>query len=170
MLLLFSFVWVAIYPVTNSMVQTFDVSYGNMLNTANPNFSFIVTSIFVDAIYSLIIFELVFYLYRSFLGFKIYSFIVPNERLKAESRIFYVYRNLIIGLFLNLCFIFPYLYIYAELLSLIVTLTMLIIYANRLNKRYAEPVIGHFVFKNFCFPLFVYEALFLIIELWGVLA
>ena len=33
-----------------------------------------------------------------FLTFKIYTFIVPTENLKVESRVFFIYRNLVFGL------------------------------------------------------------------------
>lgn len=169
-ILYLSFIIVAIYPVTNSLVYTFELGYGNLMDSTNPNFSFILSSIFLDALYSIVIFEIVFYIYRFVLAFKIYSFVVPNDMLKVESRMFYFYKNIIYGFLLLLCFEFPFLYIYSELFNLIVTFTMLILYAKRLNKKYSEPVIGHFVFKNFCYPIFVYEAIVLLIKVVGVLA
>lgn len=169
-ILFLSFVLVSIYPVTNSLVYTFELGYGNMLDSSNPNFTYVLSSIFIDALYSIVIFEIVFYIYRFVLAFKIYSFVVPNDMLKVESRMFYFYKNIIYGFVLLLCFAFPYLYMYAEFFNLVITFTMLILYAKRLNKKYSEPVIGHFVFKNFCFPIFVYEAIVLIIRVMGVLA
>lgn len=164
-----SFIWTSLYSATSALTSEFYFNFGNLLNASSPNFSSIVLVVCTDALVGLLAFELIFYLYRFILQFKIYSFIVPSDRLKNESRIFYICRNIFYGLFVNLCFICPYLYIYAPLMSLITTFVMLIIYANHLNKTYAEPIIGHFVFKNFCYPIFVYQAIMLIIDIIEVL-
>ena len=168
-LLFLSFVWTSLFTATSSLTGTLYLNFGNMLDTNSANFSSIVFIVISEAIIGLLIFELIFYIYRKILQFKIYSFIVPANRLKTESRVFYIYRNIFYGLFLILCFLFPYLYQFAPLVSLASTFILLIFYANHLNKTYAEPIIGHFVFKNFCYPIFVYQALILLFDVIEVL-
>lgn len=169
LLLVVSFVWISLYTATSSLVTEAYWNFGNMLDSTSENFGSVVLFIIAEALVYWLAFELVFYLYRFVLQFKIYSFIVPTDNLKNESRLYYVYRNVFYGLFMNLCFLFPFLHIYAPLMSLITTFVMLILYANHLNKTYAEPIIGHFVFKNFCYPLFIYQAFILLIDVIGVL-
>lgn len=164
-----SFLWVAIFPATSSLIGSFELGYGNLLNFQDENTSTIILSIISEALYLFISFEIVFYIYRYFLTFKIYSFVVPSENLKTESRTFYIYRNVIYGIFCNLCFICPYIFKFLPLLDVVVTLLMLLVFASHLNKKYAEPIIGHFVFKNFCYPIFFYEALILLIQILEVL-
>ncbi len=168
-LLFISFIWISLYSATTSLVGEFYWSFGNLLDFNSPNFSSVLMVIISEALVYWLAFEVVFYLYRYLLQFKIYSFIVPPERLKVESRTYFIYRNVFYGLMLNLCFLFPYLHIYAPLFSLITTFVTLICYSIHLNKTYAEPIIGHFVFKNFCFPVFVYQAIVLIIDVIEVL-
>lgn len=169
LLLYVSFVWVSLYPATGLLAQNFYFGYGNMLDFSSPNFLSVVVMILSNALIYWVSFEIIFYFYRWFLGFKIYSFIVPVEKLKAESRGYFIYRNIFYGIFLNLCFLFPFLHQFAPLVDLVITLIVLIVYAKHLNDVYAEPVIGHFVFKSFAYPVFIYEALMVISMVWEVL-
>ncbi|MBR7172758.1 MAG: hypothetical protein IKD36_03090 [Clostridia bacterium] len=168
LILFISFVWISLYTSSTSLTTELYWNFGNLLDFSSENSSSIISVIFVEALVYWLAFEVVFYLYRFVLQFKIYSFVVPQDKLKNESRIFYIYRNVFYGVFLNLCFLFPYLYVYAPFISLVSTFVMLLIYANHLNKTYAEPIIGHFVFKNFCYPIFVYQAIVLLVDIIGV--
>ena len=169
LLLFISFVWVSIYPSITGLSSDFFFNYGNILDASSANFSYALSMVLVEALLAWAMFEVVFYLYRLVLSFKVYSFVVPLEKLKIESRTFFIYRNIFYGLFLNLCFMFPYLFVYSEFMNLIITLAVTIFYACYLNKTYAEPIIGHFVFKNFCYPLFFYEALVVLSSVMEVL-
>lgn len=169
LLLFVSFIWVALFPATNTLLDNFYFGYGNLLNFNNPNISFIITDLLAEALLYFIEFEIVFYLYRYFLSFKIYSFIVPLSSLKVESRVYFIYRNLIYGIFCNLCFFFPFIYKLLPFFDITITLIMLMLYASHLNKKYAEPIIGHFVFKNFVYPVFFYEALIVLVQILEVL-
>ncbi len=168
-LLILSFVWTSLFTTASSLTNLLYWNFGDLLDFGSVNFGSVLTMVFAEAISYWIVFEIVFYLYRYVLQFKIYSFIIPKERLKIESRTYFIYRNVFYGLFLNLCFLFPYLYIFAPVVSLIATFATLILYSVHLNKTYAEPIIGHFVFKNFCFPIFVYQAIVLFIDIIEVL-
>ncbi len=168
LLLFISFVWISIYPAVNSVVSTFHFGYGNLFDTSSA-LGVIVLLVLSDALFYFIAFEVIFYFYRYVLAFKIYSFIVPLEDLKAKSHTYFIYRNIIYGVFVNICFIFPYLYAFMECINLIITLVVLIVFAKNLVKTYSEPVISHFVFKNFCYPVFVYEALVVVIAILEVI-
>ena len=168
LLLFLSFIWTSLYTATCMVTDNFYLGFGKLLDSANV--STVVLLILSEALVYWIIFEIIFYIYRWFLGFKIYSFIVPAEKLKIETRMFFCCRNLFYGLFVNACFVFPYLHSFLPLINLVVTMIVTLIYASHLNKTYAEPIVGHFVFKCFCYPIFVYEVLTVISQLWGVLA
>ncbi len=167
LLLYISFVWISIYPATSIMASNFYFGFGNLLD---EGLSSLVIAALTQGLLYWAGFEIIFFIYRWFLKFKIYSFIVPENKLKVESRMFFIYRNVFYGIFVNLCFLFPYLMAYAPLVDLVITLIALIAYASHLNKTYAEPIIGHFVFKCFCYPIFLYEALIVFELVLGVMA
>lgn len=169
-LLILSFLWMNIFPAASSVIGSYEMGYGNILDAASPNFMYVVMLCFAQALLSWLVFEIVFKIYREILAYRIYSFVVPLDNLKNDSRLFYTYRNLIYGLFINLCFFFPYLYTFNITISVIVTVAMIILYAYHIKKTYSESIIGHFVFKNFTVPLFVFEILIIIFQLWGILA
>ena len=169
LILFVSFIWVSAYPAVSSVISTFHFGYGNLMNLKSTAFGAIVSLTLFDALFYFLAFELIFYFYRYILAFKVYSFIVPMEDLRAKSHIFFVYRNIIYGVFVNLCFIFPYLHAYIECINLIVTLIVMLVFVKHLVKTYSEPVISHFVFKNFCYPIFVYEALVVIFAVLEVI-
>ena len=166
-LLFLSFVWISIYPAVNSFSYSFTLGFGNLLDMSNPNASYIAFMMLFVALMGLLVFELALFVYRFIINFKIYSFLVPVRRLKAESRMFFAYRNLIFGIFMNLCFFLPYLYSFMTLIDIVTSFSMLLLYVNRINKRYAEPIVRHFVFKCFSYPIFFYEALVLLFTVFG---
>lgn len=165
--LILSFVWLEFYPTSRELIYSFQYGYGEMFSSVN--LSSVIWSVVFNAVFTWISFEILFWIYRWVLSFKIYSFIVPMDSLKAETRLYFIFRNVILGIFYNLCFLFPYLFAYSLFVEMIVNLTVLIFYAKHLNSVYAESIVGHFVFKNFCYPIFVYEAIEILCSIWVVL-
>ena len=155
--LVLSFLWLSIYPTMSSFLGEFTYGYGNLLSEGM--ISIVAVNVFAEAISSWIAFEILFWAYRWILSFKIYSFIVPMDSFKAETRLYFIFRNVFLGIIYNLCFLFPYLFAYSVFFDLVVTMIVLVCFAKHLNANYAETIVGHFVFKNFCYPIFVYEAI-----------
>lgn len=155
--LVISFAWLSIYPASTAFVESFTYGFGDLLSQGN--LPFFITSVLIEAFASWLGFEILFWVYRWFLSFKIYSFVVPMDSFKAETRLYFIYRNVILGVIYNLCFVMPYLFAYSVFFDLLVTLIVLIFYAKHLNTHYSETIVGHFVFKNFCYPIFIYEAI-----------
>lgn len=164
LLLILSFVWINIYPSVSTMVFDFSYNYGNLFDSSSIIFSSALINILINAIISWVWIELIFIFYRFILNFKIYSFVVPVDRLKNELRTFFIYRNLILGLFFNICFIFPFIHTLSPILDLIITFTTFICFAFHIKKYYSESIIGHFVFKCFISPIIIYEFLVVIIN------
>ncbi len=154
--LFLSCVWLEFYPSTLSFMYSFEYGFGNMFS--NVNLMTVIENVIFEALISWAAFEIVFWFYRWILSFKIYSFIVPMDSFKAESRLYFIIRNVILGLIYNLCFIMPYLYSFSVFFDLLITMIVMIFYAKHLNAVYAESIVGHFVFKNFCYPIIFYEA------------
>ena len=154
-----SFVWVVLYPTAITLGGTHLFDYGNIFDISSGNFSFVILSFLLNGFMYFIEFELVFWIYRCILSFKIYSFIVPADKLKVDSRVYFIMRNVIYGVFVNWCFFHPYLYNYVGLIELVVTLVMVIFYVRHLYRTYSEPIVSNFVFKYFCYPIFIFEGL-----------
>ena len=166
-LLILSFVWLELYPSTLSFVYSFEYGYGDVFG--NENLLVALSTVFTNAIISWISFEILFWIYRYVLSFKIYSFIVPMNSLKAETRMYFIFRNVFLGLVCNLSFLFPYLYMYEPFFDLLITMIVMVFYAKHLNVVYSDSIVGHFVFKNFCYPIFIYELFEIICGVWVVL-
>lgn len=164
-----SFVWVSVYPVASTIGTSFFTYYGNLISGANSEISTLIVFSMLEALLGWLGFEIIFWLYRMFLTFKIYSFVVPVDELKNTSRLFFGVKNILYGALLLLCFWFPYLYSFMELFNLILIVSLLILFAVYIQKKYSEPIIAHFVFKNFCYPVFVYECILLAVSVLEVL-
>lgn len=173
LILFLSFVWISLYPVVLGLSSEgilFNLGLGgNVFDTSSSIFSDYLFLVLVEALLGWAGFEIIFWIYRWFLTMKIYSFIVPTSVLKNESRFFYAFKNLIYGVFVNLCFWFPYLFVYVEFFNLLLILGLLIIFAVRLQKKYSQPIIAHFVFKTYCYPVFVYECIILLFSILEVI-
>ena len=169
LILYLSFVWISIFPVASTMTSSFFFNYGNLIGGANSALSSLIVYAMLEALMGWLGFEIVFWLYRTVLSFKIYFFVVPIESLKNTSRFFYAIKNVIYGALLFLCFWYPYLYLYMQLFNIILIFVFLILYAMYLQYKFSQPIISHFVFKNFCYPVFVYECIMLVVSVVGVL-
>ena len=168
-LLYFSYVWVSFYPVIGVFASDLTVGLGKLFNLSSGN-------LFIEAIYillypgiNMLLFEIIFWFYRVYLSTKVYTFVVPTERLKQECRIFFIIRNIFYGIFLNLCFLYPFIYKFDYFINVSVTLIVAILFAYKMQKEYSEPIISHFVFKNFCYPIFYYEIFIVILNVLGVM-
>ena len=150
-LLILSFIWLEMYA------SSFFLIFGTGSVFSSVNFSSTLTIVLTYGILSWVAFEILFWIYRQILSTKIYSFLVPIESLKAETRLYFTIRNVILGLVCNLCFLFPYLYSFVPFFDLLITLVVIIAFAKNLTNVYSDAIVGHFVFKNFCYPIFVYE-------------
>ena len=164
-----SFVWANVYPVASTVGTSFYFSYGNLISGANSQMTILVIFAMLEGLLGWLGFEIIFWLYRMFLSYKIYSFVVPVDELKNKSRLFYAIKNILYGGVVFLCFWFPYLYSFADLLNLILIVSLLILFSLHIQKRYSEPIIAHFVFKNFCYPVFVYECILIAVSVLEVL-
>ncbi len=167
--LILSFIWTSAYPVLSSLVYDFSFNYGNVFDFSSLIFSNAIFYLISSAILSWVGVEVIFMVYRFILSFKIYSFVVPAHKLKDEMRSFFIYRNILLGLVLNVCFVFPYLHAFAGLLDVIITTITFLCFASHINKAYSEPIVRHFVFKCFISPVILYEILVVAVKFVEVL-
>ena len=166
--LLISFAWCSCYSVENTLSPYLFTTYGKIFQFGSQNFLYeMVILLSVSVIYTLA-FELIFYFYRYVIAFRVYSYIIPVDRFKADARLTYALRNFFFGIFTNLCFLYPYLQTFEIFVGLFFTMLTLILLALRINKTYGEPLVAHFVFKTFMYPIFLYEIVTMIFTLGGI--
>lgn len=168
LLLIISFAWIGIYESFNFSSQ--GGFWGNVVDFNTTVSALAITNLFTNTLFGWIGFEIICYFYRFLLTFRIYSFVVPQKQLVNYCRKYFIYRNIVYGTFTNICFLFPYLYIFRTFVNVVVTMVMMIYFALNLCKKYSEPIIRHFVFKCFCYPIVIYEAIAVILQIWEVLA
>jgi len=164
-LLLLSFVWLNFYSNytnLNTMIFIDDSTFGSIT-------SYIVFSMLIAAIVDYILFELFFFVYRLFLGFSIYSFMIPKYVMLDKFRIWYIVRNIVLGIIFNLRFLFPYISVYLCVFELILNFLFIICLYYDLKKDYVETLVAQFVFKTLTVPVVLYEIYIVIKLMVGVL-
>lgn len=167
-LLYLSYVWLSIYPTSGVYATDLTLGFGKLFAPSSGNLFYEVVYLLIYAGINMLVFEIIFWFYRVYLTTKVYTFVLPADRLKADCRLFFAIRNVIYGIFLNLCFLYPYIYKFDYFLNVTITLIMLIVFSYKIQKEHSESIISHFVFKNFCYPVFYFEILYFILRVLEV--
>ena len=168
-LLYLSFLWANFFYASSTLVENFIFSYGNLFSLTNDMFFYNFLYIIMYAGMSLLMFEAAFWIYRTILSYKVYTFVVPADKFRIDCRMFFAIRNIFYGIFANMCFLYPFLSTYLELISVVSIIIIVIVFAYHVQKTYSEPLIAHFVFKNFSMPVIVYEIILTLYYLWRCL-
>lgn len=164
-LLMLSFVWLNLYTDLadlNSLTFTGGQNYVNLS-------SYLIFSVLIAGIFDYLIFELLFFIYRLFIGFSIYSFMIPKNIMLDKFRFWYIVRNIFLGFLFNIRFFLPYVSTYLCVFELIFNFGFIILLYFDLSKNYVEPLIGQFVFKTLAVPVILYEVYVVIRLVVGVL-
>ena len=164
LLLLLSFIWLNFYR-TMTNANTLIINMGNFGSL--PAYLFF--DVLMMGLIDYIIFEVLFFLYRFFIGFSICSFMIPKHVLKDKFRLWYFIRNIILGLVFNLRFFLPFIGTYLCIFELMLNFLFIIALYFDLSVEYVEPIVGQFVFKTLAVPVVLYEAYKVIVLMAGVL-
>jgi len=164
MLTFISFVWLNLYStLTEINVVNLDYELFGSVDT------YVFLSVLLAGLFDYLIFELLFFIYRLFLGFSIYSFMIPKNVMIDKFRIWYILRNVVLGIIFNLRFFFPYISTYLCVFELILNFGFIICLYFALAKNYVEPLVAQFVFKTLVIPVILYEVYVVIKLMVGVL-
>ncbi len=154
-----SFIWLNLYSsLASSSVLNFLPSKRNMFLT-----------ILLSGAFAYLFFELLFLVYRLFIGFSIYSFMIPKRALLDSFRVGFFLRNLVLGLIYNLRFAYPFLSTYLCVFDLLFNFLCFMFVYLYLSKSYVEPLVGQFVFKTLSVPIFIYEIASVLMLVAGVI-
>lgn len=167
-LLYLSFVWLTFFSSVNSFISNLYFDFGKLFVSTDQLFSTIYL-VLIYALLELAVFEILFWIYRNILSCRIYTFVVPDDKMKVEFRLYFILRNVILGVITNLCFLYPFLYNAYDFFKIFVTLLIIILFAFNIQKKYSEPIIAHFVFRNFYKPVLLYEIVMGLYYFWSVI-
>ena len=161
-LLFLSFLWLNFYSTIAEMTDVF-----NVIEVVDE-LAFIF-SVVIMALVEYLVFELFFYVYRLFIGFSIYSLMLPKYVLIDKFRKWYIVRNLILGLIFNIRVFAPYISLYLGAVEILFNFAMIFALYFDLKKQHVEPLVGQYVFRTLTIPIILYEAYILITQVVGVL-
>lgn len=130
----------------------------NEVTAGSESFTFVINVILYGGI-SLILCEILLWVYRSVLGFSLYTFIIPAQAVIDGTKWAIVVRNIVMGA-LNLLSVFvivlrPLL----EIIDTIVIFSVFAVFALKSQKKYVEPIVQPFVFKGLMMPIVIYTFL-----------
>ncbi len=151
LLLYLSFVWLNIYK---AIAQIDRISPLKIL--ASPE-NYFVLNILFSALFSYIIFELLFVAYRLIIGFSIYSYTIPKQVLANKFRGWFILRNIVLGFFLNARFFLPFINLYLLAFEILIDLLFIICLYFNIAREYVDALIGQFVFRAITLPFILYE-------------
>jgi len=163
-LLLVSFIWLNLYKNLTGLSDVFFVT-----ETYESLSSYLVFSVLFLSLFDYLVFELLFFVYRLFIGFSIYSFMIPKNVLLDKFRFWYIIRNILLGIFFNLRFIYPFISTYLCVCELIINFVLVFVLYKDLSKDYIEPLVGQYVFRTLILPVILYELYVVITQMVGVL-
>ena len=161
-LLFLSFLWLNFYSTIAGMTDVFNVV--EIVDTTSFIFSAIIM-----ALVEYLVFELFFYVYRLFIGFSIYSLMLPKYVFIDKFRKWYIIRNLILGLIFNIRIFAPYISLYIGAFEVVFNFLMIFALYFDLKKEHIEPLVGQYVFRTLTIPIILYEAYIILTQVVGVL-
>lgn len=138
-------------------LDMFNEIYNPLLSGSAP-LTFVLCLLSMSAVLWLV-YTLMLWVYRFTLGFSIYSYIVPQQAIKDGTKWAIVGSNLVFGAFSILSIFFNILVPLLNIISLITLFFAFMLFALKSQNKYAEPIVGPFVFKGLMMPIIIYVAL-----------
>ena len=110
------------------------------------------------------ILKVVLWLYRTILSFRPYFYLVNTQTFNEHFKFWYAIKNIIYGLISCILFAAPYLHVYLPIVGLILQfLVILLTYVTL--KKHVDIMFRHMYFKLLMYPLFIFEALSIILTI-----
>ena len=164
-LLLLSFVWLGLFEnYAGAMVEVVDYFKYSMMDMGfgSTIFFSMLAYILIDWIW----FEIILYFYKMLVGLSVFSYTIPKALLENNARIFMIYRNLILGIFMNLLFFFPYLMNLVIVVEIIVDVLVFAFFFLRVSRETVSimilPNVLKMYFNSFAFIEFVHILIYVV--------
>lgn len=167
-LLLLSFAWLGLFE--NYSAATFEVlDYFklNMLNT-DPSIT-IIFNIIALSLISWLWFEIILYVYKMLVAFSVFSYTIPKALLENNAKIFMVIRNIVLGVFMNMLFFFPYLINFVLIVELVIDFLMFGLFFMSVTRETVSIMIAPNVLRTYFNAFAFIETIHILIYVLGVL-
>ena len=151
-LLLLSFIWLYLYESLNGITQI------SVSSDISVSISVLLSFLFSCGI-AYLSFEIMFFVYRFILAFSIYTYVVPKQVFQNRFRLWFVVRNVLLGIVFNLCFIFPYISQYLVVIEILFNFLFIICFFFSISTKYVDPLIRHFLFRIVVLWVLIYEVI-----------
>lgn len=165
--LVLSFMLVELFETYSSFSAVNNSFISVAIQAETADYFFI--SLLISALLSWAWFEIVFYIYRMFINFSIFSYTIPRALLENKARCFMVLRNVIFGLVSNLMFFFPYIRAMLIVFQIIIDFLVFIWFAFAVTRETVDTMIMPNVFKGLLTPFVIIEGLSILIMIVEVL-
>ena len=167
-LLVLSFMWVGLFE--NYSQTSFEIADYFKFGMAEKFSELFFMNLLFGALIDWLWFEIIFYVYRLFLGFSVFSYTIPVELLKNKAKLFMVIRNLIFGVFSSLMFFVPqFVGTYIIVIELLVDVLIFLWFAFSAMKETVDPMIKPNVFRVLTIWFFIMRLFDVISHVWGVI-
>ena len=159
-----SFIWLNLYYL---LAMSNPFNFNIFENTTRQSYVFF--TFIVEGSLAYLIFEFLFFLYKFALNFSIYSFVVPRQVLNDRFRLWFMIRNIILGLIFNLRFFFSFISLYLVVFETLVNVIIIVCLYFDIKRKHVDEIIAQYVFKALAIPFILYQAYTVIAMVVGVL-
>lgn len=163
-----SFVWLCLFE-SLSATEFLAGAYFIEDITFYTNIEYKVVNVLFLTLADWIWFELIYYFYRTIMGFSIFAQTVPKALFENKARCFIILRNVILGLFMNMLFFFPYLINLVIVAEIIVDFAVFVLFFISISRETVSVMIMPNVLKAYFVPFMIIEFIHVIIATVGVL-
>lgn len=162
-LLALSFVLIGVYYafVTYNGTHAFPT-----VAVASSNFW---TYVIFLAIVFWLVFELIMRLYFFFVSLSIYVFVVPKKESFNLFRLFYAFRNFVVGAVYLLVFKFPLMFNFLGVIAIAFDFVFLFLFFFVIKKKFLNDLLAPFALKAFIRPFLIYQIVVAVFTFGGLL-
>jgi len=162
--LILSFVWLCLFEtISSSNFELFDYL---RLEIEIDATTLTIVSVITTCLIEWLWFEVVLYAFKLLTSFSVFCYTVPKALLENRARTFMIIRNLVLGIFYNLLFFFPYLINLILIFELIVYFTVFAFFFKSATRETVSvmiiPNVLRAYFNAFAFIEFVHVAIYVV--------
>jgi len=167
-LLILSFAFVVLFE--NYSQSSFEVFEYKLFGFDDTFGEWFFANLFFGALIEWLWFEILFYVYKLFLGFSVFSYTISMQLLNNKARSFMVIRNVIWGIVCNLMFMIPqFLASFVVVLELVVDVCVFVWFTFSVMRETVDTIIKPNVMKTLTLSFLIMRACSLIMLIVGVL-
>lgn len=153
-----AFMLLHIYPAVEAM--------GFLATSVAPNLypKFIILWLLLNSAISYLVMKFILWIFRLILQRKPYFYLINETTFNETFKFWYFIRTLIFAVFVNLQMFFPYIEIFSPIIGILLSYLLVLGVYLTVSKK-IDLIFKHLYFRMLMYPLFIYQAIGLIIGL-----